>query len=62
MMEPPKHSGQQAIPYRTGSVISRDGTTIGYRPLGSGPAVVLVHGGMQAAQNFMGLARRLPMR
>ncbi|WP_369184719.1 hypothetical protein [Streptomyces sp. Y1] len=36
--------------FRTGSVVSRDGTVIGYRELGSGPAVLLVHGGGQAAQ------------
>ena len=45
--------------YRTGMVESADGTPIGYRELGSGPAVIVVHGGMQAAQNFMGLARAL---
>ena len=45
--------------YRTGLVESADGTPIGYRELGSGPAMVVVHGGMQAAQNFMGLARAL---
>ncbi|WP_052707331.1 alpha/beta fold hydrolase [Streptomyces rubellomurinus] len=42
--------------FRTGSVVSRDGTVIGYRELGSGPAVLLVHGGGQAAQNLMRLA------
>lgn len=46
--------------YRTGTVGSADGTTIGYRELGSGPGVILVHGGMQAAQNLMKLARALP--
>lgn len=40
----------------TGSVTSRDGTTIGYRRLGHGPGVIAVHGGMQAAQNLMKLA------
>jgi pimeloyl-ACP methyl ester carboxylesterase len=45
--------------YRTGKVISKDGTTIGYRQLGNGPAVVLVHGGMQAAQNLMMLGAEL---
>jgi pimeloyl-ACP methyl ester carboxylesterase len=29
---------------------------IGYRRLGSGPAVILLHGGMQASQHLMGLA------
>lgn len=46
-------------PYTTGSVISRDGTAIGYRQLGQGPGVIIVHGGMQAAQNFMKLANAL---
>jgi pimeloyl-ACP methyl ester carboxylesterase len=45
--------------YRTGSVSSADGTVIGYRELGSGPAVLLVHGSMQASQNFMKLAGAL---
>ncbi|MFB9931711.1 alpha/beta fold hydrolase [Amycolatopsis halotolerans] len=45
--------------YRTGSVASADGTVIGYRQLGSGPAVLLVHGGMQAAQHLMKLATAL---
>jgi pimeloyl-ACP methyl ester carboxylesterase len=45
--------------YRTGSVESADGTDIGYRELGSGPSIIVVHGGMQAAQSFMGLGRAL---
>ena len=45
--------------YTTGSVTSADGTTIGYRKLGHGPALVLVHGGMMASQNFMKLASAL---
>lgn len=45
--------------YTTGSVISKDGTTIGYRQFGGGPGVVLLHGGMQASQNFMRLAGAL---
>jgi pimeloyl-ACP methyl ester carboxylesterase len=45
--------------YGTGSVTSRDGTTIGYRQLGCGPGVIAVHGGMQAAQNLMKLAGAL---
>lgn len=50
--------------YEQGRVISRDGTVIGYRRLGSGakPVVILVHGGMQAAQNLMGLGRLLADR
>ncbi len=45
--------------YITGSVVSRDGTTIGYRQLGHGPAVVLVQGAMGSAHNFMQLAGML---
>jgi pimeloyl-ACP methyl ester carboxylesterase len=46
--------------YDTGFVRSEDGTTIGGRRLGArGPAVILLHGGMQAAQNLMRLARFL---
>ena len=41
------------------SVTSADGTRIGYRELGEGPGVVLVHGGMQSAQNFDRLAKAL---
>lgn len=45
--------------YDTGRVRSKDGTTIGYRRLGRGSAVVVLHGGMQAAQNMMRLAAYL---
>jgi pimeloyl-ACP methyl ester carboxylesterase len=55
MSDPPDfHSSGRA--YTTGSVTSPDGTSIGYRQLGAGPGIVAVHGGMQAAQNFMKLA------
>ncbi|WP_432889500.1 alpha/beta fold hydrolase [Kribbella sp. CA-245084] len=45
--------------YRKGSVVSADGTTIGFRRFGSGPGVVLLHGSMLAAQDFMKLAEAL---
>ena len=45
--------------YRTASLVSVDGTAISYRIYGSGPGVVLVHGGLQAAQNFDKLATAL---
>lgn len=45
--------------FHTGTVSSRDGTTIGYRQVGTGPGVILLHGGMQAAQSFTKLATAL---
>lgn len=38
---------------------SADGTVIGYRQYGSGPGLILVHGGMQAAQHLSALAAAL---
>ena len=43
----------------TDSVLSTDGTVIGYRQLGSGPGLILIHGGMQASQNFLKLSEAL---
>ena len=45
--------------YELKSVESKDGTTIGYRQLGRGPGLVLIHGGMMAAHSFMKLATGL---
>jgi pimeloyl-ACP methyl ester carboxylesterase len=45
--------------YATGHVLSNDGTTLGYRYLGKGPGIVILHGGMQASQHFMKLATAL---
>ena len=45
--------------YITGSVVSRDGTTIGYRQLGHGPAVVLLHGSNVSGQDFTQLGEGL---
>src|SRR5438067_5501090 len=45
-------------PYTTDSVTS-DGATIGYRQIGSGPGLILLHGGMQASQHYMRLAAAL---
>ena len=51
MTEPSRHT--------TGTVTSRDGTTIGYRLVGRGPGIIAVHGGGQGAQNLMRLADAL---
>lgn len=45
--------------YITGSVTSKDGATIGYRQLGHGPGVVLLHGAFESAQSHMQLAEAL---
>ena len=44
---------------KQGEVRSADGTTIGYYRLGSGPAVVLLHGAGQSGENFSKLAHEL---
>jgi len=43
----------------TGYVISKDGTSIGYRQFGHGQGIILVHGAMMTSQNFMELGRIL---
>ena len=43
----------------TGTVVSADGTTIGYRRIGDGPAVIVVSGAMISSKSHLGLARAL---
>ena len=45
--------------YTTGSVNSNDGTVIGFRQLGSGPGVILLHGAVSSSQLFMKLGTAL---
>ena len=45
--------------YITDSVPSKDGATIGYRQLGHGPGVLLLHGTASSAHNHMQLAEAL---
>ncbi len=45
--------------FRLGSVTSKDGTTIGYRQIGHGPGIVLVHGAMESALSHSQLAEAL---
>jgi pimeloyl-ACP methyl ester carboxylesterase len=41
------------------SMVSRDGTTIGYRRVGEGPGLVVLHGAMSSGYNHVQLARLL---
>jgi pimeloyl-ACP methyl ester carboxylesterase len=43
----------------TGSVLSKDGTRIGYLRVGQGPAVVLLHGSNESARSHTQLALAL---
>jgi pimeloyl-ACP methyl ester carboxylesterase len=45
--------------YKIDYVSSKDGTKIGYRQLGDGPGLILVHGGMMSSLNFMKLGELL---
>jgi pimeloyl-ACP methyl ester carboxylesterase len=47
------------IDLSTGSVISADGTRIGYLQTGRGPAVVLLHGSMESSRSHLQLAAAL---
>lgn len=46
-------------PYTVNTVVSKDGTIIGYRQSGSGPGLVLVQGAMGSAHNFSRLSELL---
>lgn len=43
----------------TGYVTSADGTTIGYRQIGSGPGLLVLHGGTRAGHHYLLLAEAL---
>ena len=43
----------------TGSVVSKDGTTIGFRQLGHGPGLIVLHGAISSGYTHMQLARAL---
>ena len=47
------------VSYTTGAVTARDGATIGFRQLGHGPGLVMLHGAMESAQSHMQLAEAL---
>ena len=45
--------------YTKGFVTSKDGTNIGYRHMGSGPGLILLHGGISSSQYLMKLGAAL---
>jgi pimeloyl-ACP methyl ester carboxylesterase len=45
--------------YSKGSVTSKDNTIIGYRQMGSGPGIILLHGGGKSSQTLMQLGTAL---
>jgi len=45
--------------FETDFITSSDGTKIGYRYIGTGPSVMLVHGALQSSLNFTKLAKAL---
>ncbi len=50
---------EQEVTTQTGQVTSADGTTIGYRQMGSGPGLVILHGGGRASHHYLRLAEAL---
>jgi pimeloyl-ACP methyl ester carboxylesterase len=55
MSHPQTHNTEIAL----GTVRSADGTTIGYRRLGDGPAIIIVSGAMISSKSHLGLAQAL---
>jgi pimeloyl-ACP methyl ester carboxylesterase len=51
-----------SLPMRTDIVVSADGTTIAYRTVGKGPAVLIVPGALAVATDFDAFARELAHR
>src|SRR6266498_4229616 len=50
---------QTQNPPLTHQIISLDGTVIGYRQIGAGPGLVILHGGGRASQHYLQLAESL---
>src|SRR5215216_3563526 len=54
-----KISVQASEPFSLHHVTSADGTIIGYRQIGRGPGLVIMHGGLRASQHYERLASAL---
>ncbi len=48
-----------SLAWRTGQVVSADGTHIVYRQVGNGSGIVILHGGMRASQHYVSLAEAM---
>jgi pimeloyl-ACP methyl ester carboxylesterase len=55
----PTQPATTPTPYTTGTITARDGVTLGYRQLGHGPGVVMLHGAMESAASHLQLAQGL---
>jgi len=49
----------ETVDITTRTVTSKDGTEIGFRQLGQGPGLVMLHGSMESSQSHLELARAL---
>jgi pimeloyl-ACP methyl ester carboxylesterase len=61
-MEAVAPSTATSVRVETGSVVSRDGTRIGYSKYGSGPAVVVAHGTHTVAQDWSAFGQEMGRR
>ncbi len=52
-------AGMLTTTMKSGSVVSRDGTSIGYLTIGHGPGLVILHGSMETARSHTLLAEQL---
>jgi pimeloyl-ACP methyl ester carboxylesterase len=50
---------KQVNPFTKGTVISKDGTTIGYQSIGKGPGVIVLHGVFSTSEDFTRFAEEL---
>jgi len=54
-----QQKSEPKYPVSLDKVISADGTVIGYRKMGSGPGLLILHGGARASQHYLQLAEHL---
>src|SRR6476620_7456382 len=57
--EKPMTNANAVTTVTTGTVTSTDGTTVGYRRVRQGPAIVMLHGSMESSTSHLQLALEL---